>query len=124
MMRPTARSHRTACARAIGPETSRVLAYALAGVAEELARLIRRHMTRRRKALTRRGESRLSKRDVLQLLCQAFSQAMLNARGVSARAAKQRHALAFVLAAADLPSALRTARVPGKIRRRQRSRRR
>lgn len=71
-MRPTTRSSRTVHMRAIGPETLRILAYALAGVAKELASLLKRHMNRRRKALTRRGKSELSKRDVFRLLCQAL----------------------------------------------------
>src|SRR6202043_723850 len=45
-----------------GRETTRVLPYAL-------------------RALTRRGETGMSKRDVFRLLCQAFSRAMLNPRG-------------------------------------------
>ncbi|EUC16532.1 hypothetical protein PMI06_004866 [Burkholderia sp. BT03] len=106
------------------PETSRVLTYALSGVAKELARLIGRHLTRRRKALTRRGETGMSKRDVFRLLCQAFSRALLNPRGDVALAAKQRNALAFALAAADVPAALHVSGVPKELRRvRKRGRR-
>lgn len=108
----------------VGLETSRVLAYAFSGVAKELARLLRRHLARRRKALTRRGETGISKRDVFRLLCQAFSRAMLNPRGDVARAAKQRNALAFVLAAADVPSALDVSGIPTEIRRARKRRRR
>jgi hypothetical protein len=99
-----------------GRETTRVLAYALRGVAKELARLMARHLTRRRKALTRRGETGMSKRDVFRLLCQAFSRAMLNPRGNSVHAAKQRGALSFVLAAADVPSSLNVSGIPTELR--------
>jgi hypothetical protein len=107
----------------VGPETSRVAAYALSGVARELARLLRRHLTRRRSALTNRGETGLSKRDVFRLLCKAFSRAILNPRGDAERAAKQRRALAFVLAAADVPSALHVTGIPAELRRRKPRRR-
>jgi hypothetical protein len=100
-----------------GPETSRILAYALRGVAKELARLLNRHLTRRRRALTQRGETGVSKRDVFRLLCRAFLRASLNPRGDASRAAKQRSALAFVLAAADVPSALAMSGIPREVRR-------
>jgi hypothetical protein len=93
-----------------GLETSRVLAYAFGGVAKEVARLLKPNLVRRRKALVRRGETGISKRDVFRFLPQAFSRAMLDPRGDEARAPYQRSALAFVLAAADVPSALH---VPG-----------
>jgi len=107
-----------------GRETTRVLAYALRGVAKELARLLASHLTRRRRALTRRGETGVSKRDVFRLLCQAFSRAMLIPRGDLGRAAKQRSALAFVLAAADVPSTLHVPGVPTELRRARKPRRR
>src|SRR5260370_455378 len=98
-------------------ETTRIVTYALRGVAKELARLLARQLTRRRRALTRRGETGVSKRDVFRLLCQAFSRAMLNPRGDLRRAAKRRSALALVLAAADVPSTLYVSGIPTELRR-------
>ncbi len=107
----------------IGAETSRVVGYALCGLAKELARLLKRHLTKRRKALTRRGETGISKRDVFRLLCSAFSRAILNPRDDRARAAKQRSALAFVLAAADVPSRVSASGIPMELRRVRKQRR-
>jgi hypothetical protein len=119
-MRSKRQTHRTAA----GPETLRVLAFALSGVAKKLARLLRRHLGRRRRTLTRRGEPGLSKCDVFRLLCKAFSRAILTPRGDVARAAKQRSALVFALAAADLPSTLNLSGLPKELRRiRKRGRR-
>jgi hypothetical protein len=109
---------------AVGHETTRVLAYALSGVANEFARLLRRHQTGRRSALTRRGESGMSKRCVFQLLCRALHNAMLNPRGDLARAAKQRSALAYVLAAANVPSPLCASGIPAELLRARKRRRR
>jgi hypothetical protein len=108
----------------VGGETERVVAYALAGVAKELARLLRRRLTWRRRALTRRGETGLSKRLVFRLLCRAFHNAMLSPRGDLARTSKQRSALVYVLAAVDLPSTLRVAGIPTELRRARKRRRR
>src|SRR5260370_1438539 len=61
---------------AVGGETTRVLAYALSGVAKEFARLLRLQQTRRQSALTRRGGSGMSQRCVFRLLCRAFNNAL------------------------------------------------
>src|SRR5258708_18504611 len=100
---------------ALGHETTRVLAYALSGVAANLARLLRRHHGRRRSALTRRGETGMSHRHVYRLLCRAFSTAILSPRDDVAHAAKQRDALAFLLAAANVPSGLRLSGIPASV---------
>ncbi|MFM0292136.1 hypothetical protein P0D68_03165 [Paraburkholderia sp. RL17-380-BIE-A] len=74
----------------VGPETSRVAGYALSGVAKQLARLLKRHLERRRPMLTRRGETGIQKRDVFRLLCRAFSKALLNRAAVTRRD-RERH---------------------------------
>lgn len=121
---PDMRSKRHGRHVAIGSETSRVLTYALSGVAKEFARLLGRHLARRRKALTRRGETRISNRDIFCLLCQAFSRAMLNPRGDVARAARRRNALIFALAAADMPATLNVPGISTELRRARKRRRR
>jgi hypothetical protein len=109
----------------VGPETSRVAGYALSGVAKQLARLLKRNLERRRPMLTRRGETGIPKRDVFRLLCRAFSKALLNPRGGDATdASRQRKALMFALAAADLPRALRVSGIPSELHRQRKRRRR
>lgn len=108
----------------VGAETSSVLVYALSGVATELARLLRRHLARRRKALRRRGKTGISQREVFPLLCQAFSISMLAPRRDVARAARQRSALIFTLAAADMPAVLNVPGIPTELRRARKRRRR
>jgi prophage antirepressor-like protein len=110
--------------RFVGTEASRIIGYALSGVAQELSRLMARHLARRRRALTRRGQTgRISKRDVFRLLCRAFPRAILNPRGDAARAAKHRSALIFALAAADVPPTLRVSGMPTEIRHARKRRR-
>lgn len=109
----------------IGHETSHITEYALSGVAQELARLLKRHIDRRQRTLTRRGETGISKRDVFRLLCRAFSRALFNPRGSRAMgAARQRSALMFSLAAADLPAGLRVRGIPTELHRQRKRRRR
>lgn len=117
------RSKRYGRQATIGSETSRVLDYALSGVARELARLLKQHLKRRRRTLTHRGETGVSKRDVFRLLRKAFSNAMLKPRGNVTGAAKQRSALLFALAAANVPSALNASGIPTEIFRARRRRR-
>jgi hypothetical protein len=110
--------------RFVGTETSRVVTYALSGVAKELARLLKHHLARRRRMLTRRGETGVSKDDVARLLYRALSRAILRPRGDVVRAARQRSALLFALAAADLPSNLQVSGIPTELRRQRKRRRR
>lgn len=119
------KSKRKTWPSSIGHETSDVAGYALCGVAKELARLLKRHLERRPRTLTRRGETGISKRDVFCLLCRAFSKALLNPRRVDAMsAARQRNALTFALAAANLPPALRVRGISTELHRQRKWRKR
>ena len=104
----------------LGTETARLLAYALADVAIELARLFEKFRRRHRREARRRGASR-SERRIRKMVCEAFVTALLNAS--SEKAAKQRHALSFVLAAASVPSSLHLSGVPAEFKRPRQQRR-
>jgi hypothetical protein len=110
--------------RFVSTEASRIIGYALSGVAKELAHLLMRHLARRRRMLTRRGETGVSKDDVARLLYRALSRAILRPRGDVFRAARQRSALMYALAAADLPSNLRVSGIPTELRRQRKRRKR
>ena len=117
------KARRQGRSRFVGTESSRIIGYALSGVAKELARLLKRHLSRRRRMLTRRGETGLSKHDVARLLYRALSKAVLNPRGDVVRAAKRRSALLYAVAAADVPSALHVCGAPTELQRARKRRR-
>jgi hypothetical protein len=108
--------------RAKGRETTRLLDYALAGVAKNLTRVLKQQLTRCRSPLTRRGQTVPLSRQLLRLLRRAFSTALLNPRIDVERAAKQRRALLFLLAATDVPTELHLSGVPAELRRRRKRR--
>ena len=112
------RSHKKRHAR-LGTETGRVLTYALAGVAEELSRLLDKYRKRHRREARRRA-NKFFQRHFRKMFYQAFSTALLN--GPGEKAAKQRNALSFVLAAASVPTDLRLSGVPAELKRARRRR--
>lgn len=97
-----------------GNETTRVLEYALADVAVELARLLRKFLKANTAA---EGGRRVapSHQDMSRMLAAAFTSQLLAPKRKRRKAARQRHALAFAVAAASVPSDLKLSGVPSEI---------
>ncbi|SRR5260370_19483793 len=97
-----------------GNETTRVLEYALADVAVELTRLLRKFMKANAGAEGGRSVAP-SQQDMARMLAAAITSQLLAPRRKRRKAARQRHALAFAIAAASIPSDLKLSGVPSEI---------
>jgi hypothetical protein len=98
-----------------GNETTRVLEYALADVAAELARLLRKFLKANTAAEGGGRRVAPSHQDMSCMLAAAFTSQLFAPKRKRRKAAMQRHALAFAVAAASVPSDLKLSGVSSEI---------
>ena len=106
----------------LGPETDRALDFALADVSKDFRRRFLRHCKQYRREFSQQGTSHFKQR-IKKLFCKTFVDTLLHAP--TGKSARQRNALAFILAAASAPRELRLSGVPAELvrpRRRKRTR--
>lgn len=106
----------------VGTETDRTLDFALADVSKDFRRRFLRHCKRYRREFCQQATNHF-KRRIKKLFCKSFLDTLLHAP--TEKAAKQRNALAFIMAAASAPRDLRLSGVPAELarpRRRKRTR--
>jgi hypothetical protein len=106
----------------VGTETDRTLDFALADVSKEFRRRFVRHCKQYRREFSQQGTNHFKQR-IKKLFCKTFVDTLMHAH--TGKSAKQRNALAFVLAAASAPRDIRLSGVPAELarpRRRKRTR--
>lgn len=96
----------------LGPETDRTLDFALADVSKDFRRRFLRHCKQYRHEFCQQATNHF-KRRIKKLFCKSFLDTLLHAP--TGKAAKQRNALAFILAAASAPRDLRLSGVAAEL---------
>ncbi|MFL9862378.1 hypothetical protein PQR72_42805 [Paraburkholderia madseniana] len=96
----------------VGTETDRTLDFALADVSKDFRRRFLRHCKQYRREFSQQGTNHFKQR-IKKLFCKTFLDTLLHAP--TGKSAKQRNALAFILAAASVPRDLRLSGVPAEL---------